>query len=96
MFELEGKKVFKNMIISSYVTYKINSEGLRKKALDFSRSENGVTAVEYAIVVAGVAAIVLAVFGTDGPVNDMLKTTFTTLKTRITTLMGGASGGGSS
>lgn len=95
MLDLEGKKVLKNMIISSYVTYKINSEVLRKKALDFSRSEKGVTAVEYAIVVAGVAAIVLAVFGTDGPVNEMLKSTFTTLKTRVSTLMGGSSGGGS-
>ena len=37
---------------------------------DFKRNEKGVTAVEYAIVIAGVAAVVSVVFGTGGSVSD--------------------------
>lgn len=53
----------------------------------FTKNEQGVTAIEYAVVAAGVAVIVLALFATDGPVDLMLKAVFETLKNTITTLL---------
>lgn len=61
---------------------------------NFAKKEDGVTAVEYAIVVAGVAAVVLVVFSKNGVVDKMLSGVFTTLQSQITTLMGGTSSGG--
>ncbi|OCG44277.1 hypothetical protein A9G35_08555 [Gilliamella sp. Choc5-1] len=53
----------------------------------FIKSEQGVTAIEYAIVAAGVAAVVLVVFGSGGPVESMLNSVFDKLKTRMSTLI---------
>lgn len=41
------------------------------------------TAIEYAVVIAGVAAVVMVIFGREGPVNEMLTNTFNTLEERI-------------
>jgi len=46
---------------------------IKNSVKDFFKKEEGVTAVEYAIVVAGVAAVVLFIFGSSGPVREMLK-----------------------
>lgn len=84
-----------NLMLKGYVTGRIIAESICNKCKKYLRTNDGVTAVEYAIVVAGVAAIVIAIFGTGGPVEDVLKTTFTNLKTKVTTLIaGGGSGGG--
>ncbi|MDM2843549.1 Flp family type IVb pilin [Citrobacter sp. Cpo090] len=61
---------------------------IKNSLKDFFKKEEGVTAVEYAIVVAGVAAVVLFIFGTSGPVQSMLKNTFTDLEAKLKTLMG--------
>ncbi|HFW3764560.1 TPA: Flp family type IVb pilin, partial [Salmonella enterica subsp. enterica serovar Reading] len=42
----------------------------------FKRDEKGVTAVEYAIVIAGVAAVVAVIFGENGAVQNMLTEIF--------------------
>lgn len=87
-----------NLMLKGYVTGRIIAESICNKCKKYLRTNDGVTAVEYAIVVAGVAAIVIAIFGTGGPVEDVLKTTFTNLKTKVTTLIAGGgsgSGGGS-
>ncbi|PHI29937.1 Flp family type IVb pilin [Budvicia aquatica] len=76
------------LMINSYCRANI----IGYKIKNFLKKEDGVTAVEYAIVVAGIAAVVLVVFGTDGPVDTMLTGVFTTLQTKITALMGGGSG----
>lgn len=58
-------------------------------------SEKGVTAIEYAVVIAGVAAVVMVIFGSEGPVQEMLNNTFNTLRDRIDeTLTAPESGGG--
>ncbi|MBJ9240221.1 Flp family type IVb pilin [Citrobacter braakii] len=62
---------------------------IKNSVKDFFKKEEGVTAVEYAIVVAGVAAVVLFIFGSSGPVREMLNTTFTTLQTKITSMING-------
>lgn len=62
---------------------------IKNSLKDFFKKEEGVTAVEYAIVVAGVAAVVLFIFGSSGPVREMLNTTFTTLQTKITSMING-------
>ncbi|MEG0204115.1 UNVERIFIED_ORG: pilus assembly protein Flp/PilA [Citrobacter freundii] len=62
---------------------------IKNSVKDFFKKEEGVTAVEYAIVVAGVAAVVLFIFGSSGPVREMLNTTFTTLETKITSMING-------
>ncbi|HCW0182038.1 Flp family type IVb pilin [Citrobacter freundii] len=61
---------------------------IKNSVKDFFKKEEGVTAVEYAIVVAGVAAVVLFIFGSSGPVQNMLENTFTTLEAKIKTLIG--------
>lgn len=57
---------------------------------EFKKSEKGVTAVEYAVVIAGVTAIVLVIFGNNGPVATMLNTVFTTIENRVTNQVTGA------
>ncbi|QZN94747.1 Flp family type IVb pilin [Symbiopectobacterium purcellii] len=50
---------------------------------NFKNDQRGVTAVEYAIVAAGVAAVVTVIFGESGPVRDMLSTIFNKIKTKV-------------
>ncbi|EEJ5143993.1 Flp family type IVb pilin [Salmonella enterica] len=78
-----------NLMLKGYVIGRIIAESISSKCKNYLRKNDGVTAVEYAIVVAGVAAIVLAVFGTTGPVQTMLNDTFTNLKTQVSNLIGG-------
>ncbi|EKG7413450.1 Flp family type IVb pilin [Salmonella enterica] len=81
-----------NLMLKGYVTGRIIAESICNKCKKYIRTDDGVTAVEYAIVVAGVAAIVITIFGTGGPVEDVLNTTFTTLKSKITSAIGGSGG----
>ncbi|MNC37272.1 Flp/Fap pilin component [compost metagenome] len=53
------------------------------KIENFKVSEKGVTAVEYAIVVAGVAAVAAVIFGKDGTVNTMLTGIFAKITTSV-------------
>ena len=50
---------------------------------DFKNNEKGVTAVEYAIVIAGVAAVVAVIFGSGGTVQTMLSDIFTSVKDKV-------------
>jgi len=52
------------------------------------KDESGVTSVEYAIVAAGVVAVVSVIFGAGGPVEQTLTDVFQTLTTRITQIIG--------
>ncbi|GAA5114658.1 hypothetical protein GCM10023211_24490 [Orbus sasakiae] len=55
----------------------------------FVKNQQGVTAIEYAIVAAGVAAVVLVIFNKDsGPVFEMLTGVFNALKTKLTGIIG--------
>ena len=65
----------------------------RNFASKFIKNERGVTAIEYAIVAAGVSAVVLVIFGTGGPVKSMLETVFTQLKSKLSNVIGGTGGG---
>ena len=57
---------------------------VRNFASKFIKNERGVTAIEYAIVAAGVSAVILVIFAKDkGPVKDMLTNVFDSLKTRL-------------
>ncbi|HID7510778.1 TPA: Flp family type IVb pilin [Enterobacter hormaechei] len=49
----------------------------------FKHDEKGVTAVEYAIVAAGVAAICTVIFGSSGPVKGMLNDIFVKISTTV-------------
>jgi pilus assembly protein Flp/PilA len=62
----------------------------RNFASKFVKNKQGVTAIEYAIVAAGVAAVVLVIFGTDAnsPVNSMLTQVFATLKSKLVSTIG--------
>lgn len=85
-----------NLMLKGYVTGRIIAESICNKCKNYLRKNDGVTAIEYAIVVAGVAAIVLFIFGTNGPVKGMLDSTFNKLQTEVSSLMGGGGGGGGS
>lgn len=54
----------------------------------FKRDEKGVTAVEYAIVIAGVAAVVAVIFGEKGTVQTMLTEIFGDIKDKVNESMG--------
>lgn len=57
---------------------------IRNFTSKFIKNEYGVTAIEYAIVAAGVSAVILVIFnGTSGPVHDMLTDVFSTLQTKL-------------
>ena len=54
----------------------------------FIKNERGVTAIEYAIVAAGVSAVILVIFnGTSGPVHDMLTDVFNSLQSKLTNII---------
>lgn len=74
-----------NLMINSYCRTTIIGDKIK----NFLKKEDGVTAVEYAIVVAGVAAVVLFIFGSTGPVREMLNGTFTALKAKLDATIGG-------
>lgn len=52
------------------------------KVSDFKSDVQGVTSIEYAIVVAGVAAIVSTIFGSQGTVYQTLSTVFSSIQSR--------------
>ncbi|MCO6524561.1 MAG: Flp family type IVb pilin [Candidatus Schmidhempelia sp.] len=52
----------------------------------FFRREHGVTAIEYAVVLAGVAIITIAAFNSDGPVKQALDNVFQQLQFRLNML----------
>jgi len=73
--------VFHNMINDISVNAWVRvTEAVRNFKLD----EKGVTAVEYAIVIAGVAGVVAVIFGKDGRVQTMLTSIFTSIQTNVT------------
>ncbi|ELB7687851.1 Flp family type IVb pilin [Salmonella enterica] len=82
-------KILQDYFLMGYISCSNQMQFLMGKGKDYIRKKDGVTAVEYAIVVAGVAAIVLAVFGSTGPVKGMLDDTFKELQTQVKNLIGG-------
>ena len=56
--------------------------------------ERGVTAVEYAVVAAGVVAVVSVIFAKDGIVEQTIEGVFTNMQATIDSLMTGGTGGG--
>ena len=61
---------------------------VRNFAGKFIKNERGVTAIEYAIVAAGVSAVLLVIFSKDnGPVKNMLNGVFTSLQSKLSTIM---------
>ena len=65
----------------------------RNFASKFIKNERGVTAIEYAIVAAGVSAVVLAIFGGSGPIKTMFTTIFNQLSARLSTIIINAGSG---
>lgn len=61
---------------------------LKKYINKFVKNEDGVTAIEYAIVAAGVAAVVMIIFANDGVVAQTLTNVFNTLSDRLTNVIG--------
>lgn len=55
----------------------------------FARNQEGVTAIEYAIVAAGVATVVMVVFSNSGPVAGMLNNTFNALGSKLANVING-------
>ena len=61
---------------------------VRNFASKFIKNERGVTAIEYAIVAAGVSAVILFIFNKDtGPVSKMLDGVFNSLKTKLISII---------
>lgn len=49
----------------------------------FIKDESGATAIEYGLIAAGLAIVVLAIFGQGGQVNDFLDAVFARLMRSI-------------
>lgn len=73
-------KLFNNVVSAYYTT--------KSRAADFIRKQDGVTAIEYAIVAAGVAAVVLVVFEKDGSFGKAIQDVFSKLSSKLTDHMG--------
>ena len=69
-----------NTVVSAYYTTK-------SRAGDFIRKQDGVTALEYAIVAAGVASVVLMIFKSDGSFGTALNNVFGNISDKITNLV---------
>lgn len=67
------------LLIKAYV------KGLNgaERVHNYFKDERGVTAVEYAIVLAGVAAVVAVIFGKGGTVENLLKSIFSTVSEQV-------------
>lgn len=70
-----------DLIIKAYVKTAMGAEKVR----GFLKNEQGVTAVEYAIVLAGVAAVVAVIFGRNGTVEKLLTSIFNTVSAEVQT-----------
>ncbi|WP_318371049.1 Flp family type IVb pilin [Enterobacter sp.] len=68
-----------DLLIKAYIK---GSNGV-ERARNFLKDERGVTAVEYAIVLAGVAAVVAVIFGKGGTVQKLLESIFSTVSTQV-------------
>ncbi|MBA7848253.1 Flp family type IVb pilin [Klebsiella sp. RHBSTW-00484] len=68
-------------------TYAAGTSGLGNIRHFFKDDERGVTAVEYAIVLAGVAAVVAVIFGQDGTVQTMLEGIFSSVESKVNASM---------
>ena len=61
---------------------------VRSFAGKFIKNERGVTAIEYAIVAAGVSAVLLVIFNKDnGPVKNMMNGVFTALQSKLSGIL---------
>ncbi|MBJ3589766.1 Flp family type IVb pilin [Salmonella enterica subsp. enterica serovar Saintpaul] len=67
------------LLIKAYVKGITGIQNVR----DFAKSERGVTAVEYAIVLGGVAAVVAVIFGRDGTVQKLLENIFSEVSSQV-------------
>lgn len=67
------------LLIKAYV------KGLNgaERVHNYFKDERGVTAVENAIVLAGVAAVVAVIFGRGGTVENLLKSIFSTVSEQV-------------
>ncbi|TEA27127.1 Flp family type IVb pilin [Candidatus Schmidhempelia bombi] len=52
----------------------------------FFNREDGVTAIEYAVVIAGVAVVTISAFSSGGPVRQALDNVFSHLQTTLNAL----------
>jgi len=69
-------KIINDTVLKAYI-------GTTNKLVELKNNEQGVTAVEYAIVVAGVAAICTVVFGKTGTVATMINGIFSNVSTKV-------------
>lgn len=72
-----------DLLIKAYVKGITGIQNVR----DFAKSERGVTAVEYAIVLGGVAAVVAVIFGQGGTVNQLLNSIFKAVSQQVISSM---------
>lgn len=61
---------------------------IRNLTSKFIKNESGVTAIEYAIVAAGVSAVILTIFRANGgPVSIMLEDVFNNLRYKMESII---------
>jgi pilus assembly protein Flp/PilA len=56
----------------------------------FIKNESGATAIEYGLIAAGLAVIVIAIFGTaGGPVDTLMRNLFSRVEANVDSASGG-------
>lgn len=73
--------------LSTYISFAEGIKNVKQGIKRFNLCEKGVTAVEYGIVIAGVAAVVATVFGSGGTVDDLLTNIFKNVTTTVESSM---------
>lgn len=80
--------IFYHKTLHSCILLSETVHSIKRKMHTFTANEKGVTAVEYAIVVAGVAAVVAVIFGAEGTVSKLLKSIFEEVTKKSSTALG--------
>ena len=61
---------------------------LKSIGIKFAKNQRGVQAIEYAIIISGIAMVISFIFIDDnGPVKNALTTLFVTLTSRLSTII---------
>lgn len=73
-----------NKVLGTYVKTQVMASTVVDAARKFKEDQRGVTAVEYAIVIGGVAAVVAVIFNSsDGIVKTMLTNIFSNVQQNV-------------
>jgi|GEM_PF-2670026 len=76
----------KDIVLDSSIRLSNNAFWLKEKVKHFAKAQDGVTAIEYAVIAVAVTGVLLTVFAGDGGFIVAIKKQFTTMTDNITNI----------